>query len=319
MTEQRFAKAEFAAWVGIFGNLALAVMKGVVGFMSGSKALIADAANSASDVAGSFAVLIGLRAAKRPPDKDHPYGHGKAESIAAIIVSVLLLLVGFEVARAAVVAMFFTEGGVPVPDAYAIWALVAAIIIKEILFRYKYRLGTQLKSQALIATAWDHRSDVMASSAALVGVAAAVLGGRYGIPWLAYADPVAGLFVAVLVLRMGYKLIMESIHNTLDHVLHAEDAEELVQTAQNVKGVITVDDLRAREHGHYVIVDAKISVNPRITVLEGHDIAKAVKHELMSKFSHVSDVFVHVNPYDPGFPYKSAGDASQDDYPTLLH
>jgi len=319
MTQQRFAKAEFAAWLGIFGNLALAIMKGVVGFLSGSQALIADAANSASDVAGSFAVLIGLRAAKRPPDKDHPYGHGKAESIAAIIVSVLLLLVGFEVARNAVTTIFFSDGPIPVPDSYAIWALLAAIVVKEILFRYKFQLGKQLNSQALIATAWDHRSDVMASSAALVGVGGAVLGGMYGIGWLAYADPVAGLLVAGLVLRMGYKLIMESIHNTLDHVLHAEDAEELLHAAQNVKGVITVDDLRAREHGHYVIVDAKISVNPRITVLEGHDIAKAVKQELMNKFSHVSDVFVHVNPYDPGFPYKSDGDAAQDDYPTLVH
>ncbi|TLS53568.1 cation transporter [Paenibacillus antri] len=319
MTQQRFAKAEFAAWLGIFGNLALAVMKGVVGFLSGSQALIADAANSASDVAGSFAVLIGLRAAKRPPDKDHPYGHGKAESIAAIIVSVLLLLVGFEVARTAVVTIFFSEGPIPIPESYAIWALAVAIVVKEFLFRYKFRLGKQLNSQALIATAWDHRSDVMASGAALIGVLGAVLGGIYGIGWLAYADPVAGLLVAALVLRMGYKLIMESIHNTLDHVLHAEDAEELVTAAQNVKGVITVDELRAREHGHYVIVDAKISVNPRITVLEGHDIAKAVKHELMNKFGHVSDVFVHVNPYDPGFPYKIDGDAAQDDYPSLLH
>jgi cation diffusion facilitator family transporter len=319
MTEQRFAKAEFAAWLGIFGNLALAIMKGVVGFFSGSKALIADAANSASDVAGSFAVLIGLRAAKRPPDKDHPYGHGKAESIAAIVVSVLLLLVGFEVARAAVVAIFFSNGDIAPPESYALWALVAAILVKEILFQYKIRLGKQLNSQALIATAWDHRTDVMASSAALLGVLGALAGEWLNMPWLYFADPIAGLLVAGLVLRMGYKLIMESIHSTLDHVLHAEDAEELVSTAQNVKGVITVDVLRAREHGHYVIVDAKISVNPRITVLEGHDIAKAVKHELMNKFSHVSDVFVHVNPYDPGFPYKSVGDNAQDETPSLLH
>lgn len=319
MTQQRFAKAEFAAWLGIFGNLALAVMKGVVGLFSGSQALIADAANSASDVAGSFAVLIGLRAAKRPPDKDHPYGHGKAESIAAIIVSVLLLIVGFEIARNAVVTVFFAEGPIPAPEWYAILALVAAIVVKELLFRYKFRLGTQLKSQALIATAWDHRSDVMASGAALLGVAASVLGSMYGIGWLSFADPIAGLLVACLVLRMGYKLIMESIHNTMDHVLHAEDAEELIEAAQGVKGVITVDDLRAREHGHYVIVDAKISVNPRITVLEGHDIAKAVKLELMNKFSHVSDVFVHVNPYDPGFPYRTAGDPAQDESSPLLH
>ncbi|WP_199617279.1 cation diffusion facilitator family transporter [Paenibacillus alkalitolerans] len=319
MTENRHARAEFAAWLGIIGNLSLAVMKGVVGFLSGSKALIADAANSASDVAGSFAVLIGLKAAKRPPDKDHPYGHGKAESIAAIIVSVLLLLVGFEVAQSAVHAIFFADEPPQAPKWYAIVALLIAIVAKEILFQYKFRLGKELNSQALIANAWDHRTDVMSSSAALLGVGASVLGERLGMPWLYYADPVAGFFVAVLVLRMGYKLIMESIHNTMDHVLHAEDAEELIQTAQSVRGVITVDELRAREHGHYVIVDCKISVNPRITVMEGHDIAKAVKHELMKSYTHVSDVFIHVNPYDPGYPYKSASDTNQEDFPTLLH
>src|SRR5690606_12658926 len=248
-TQQRFARAEFAAWVGIFGNLALAILKGVVGLFSGSQALIADAVNSASDVAGSLAVLIGLRAARRPPDRDHPYGHGKAESIAAIIVSVLLILVGFEVARGAVETLLFTEGPIPPPETYAIWALVVAIAVKELLFRYSYRLGRQLNSQALIASAWDHRSDVLASGAALVGVIAAILGGTYGIGWLSYADAAAGLFVSILVLRMGYKIIKESIHNTMDHVLHAEDAEELIRAAQRVKGVITIDDLRAREHG----------------------------------------------------------------------
>lgn len=318
MTEQRFVKAEFAAWLGIIGNLALAVMKGVVGYLSGSKALIADAANSATDVASSFAVLVGVRAAKRPPDKDHPYGHGKAESVAAIIVSVLLLLVGFEVARSSFVAIFFSDGELEPPKSFAIWALVISIAVKEVMFQYNIRVGKKLKSQALIATAWDHRSDVMTSTAALIGVGAAVLGKMFGLPWLYYADPVAGLIVALFVFWMGYKLLAESIHNTLDHVLHAEDAEELVHAAQNVKGVISVDQLHAREHGHYVIVDAKISVNPRISVLEGHCIAKAVKHELMDKFSHVSDVFVHVNPYDPGYPYKTVGASAQDEVPPLL-
>jgi cation diffusion facilitator family transporter len=146
-----------------------------------------------------------------------------------------------------------------------------------------------------------------------------VLGGRLGIPQLYYLDPAAGVFVSVLVLKMGFKLVMESIHSTMDHVLHQEDADELLQTVQRVPGVIAVDDLRAREHGHYVIVDVKISVNPQITVLEGHDIAKSVKHQLMTRFIHVSDVFIHVNPYDPGYPYKNNVNSKEGDLPTLLH
>lgn len=310
MNEDRFAKAEFAAWIGIIGNVALAVMKGIVGYLSMSKALIADAANSASDVAGSIAVLIGLKAAKLPPDKDHPYGHGKAESIAAIIVSVLLLLVGFEIAASSVSSI--SAGVKTAPAWYALIAILISIVAKEILFQYKYRLGKKISSQALIANAWDHRSDVYSSLAAFIGVGGAVLGKQLGLPFLYYLDPAAGIFVALLLMRMGYLLVKESIHNTLDHVLHKEDAEELVKAVQQVEGVIAVDELRAREHGYYVIVDVKISVNPKITVAEGHDIAKQARQELIDGFDHVSDAFIHVNPFDPQYPYNDMdGDDSK--------
>jgi cation diffusion facilitator family transporter len=314
---QRFERAEFAAWVGIIGNIILAAIKGVAGYFANSKALVADAAHSASDVAGSFAVLVGLKAAKLPPDKDHPYGHGKAESIAAIIVSVLLIIVGFEIGLSSAKSIY--HGVETAPKWFALIAVAFSIIVKEIMFQYKFRLGKELKSQALIANAWEHRSDVYSSIAALIGVGGAYLGGYLGIGWLVYLDPIAGVLVALLVIKMGYHLIMESIHNTMDHVLHKEDAEALFKTVLNVKGVISVDDLRAREHGHYVIVDVKISVNPKITVLEGHSIGKNVKYDLMNKFSHVSDVFIHINPYDPGFPYKNDMDSDRSDAPSLLH
>lgn len=317
MTKERFIKAQWAAWIGIVGNLGLAVMKGFVGYISNSKALMADAAHSASDVAGSLAVLIGLRAAQMPPDEDHPYGHGKAESVAAIVISVILLFVGIEIFINSVKALY--HGVSAPPGGIALIAIIISIVVKEAMFQYKYRLGKQLSSQALVANAWEHRSDVYSSIAALIGVGGAVLGGVLGISWLYYLDPVAGIVVSAQILRMGYGLIKESVHNTLDHVLHMDETQELYQTIQTMHGVIAVDELRAREHGHYVIVDLKISVNPRITVLEGHDIAKAVKHRLLTRFTHVSDVFIHVNPYDPGYPYKNNVDPDQDDFPTLLH
>ncbi len=315
--DQRFKKAETAAWIGVFANLGLALMKGSIGLLSGSKALIADAANSASDVAGSVAVIIGLRAAKLPPDKDHPYGHGKAESISAIIVSILLIIVGVQLVLSSGRAII--EGVSEAPKSYAIIALLISIVVKEIMFHYNYRIGKQLNSQALVANAWDHRSDVYASSAAIIGIGGAIIGQRMDLPWMLYLDPAVGIIVALMVIRIGYRLVMEAIHNAMDHVLHEEDSEELVKAVLKSRGVITVDDLRAREHGHYVVVDLKISVNPRITVLEGHDIAKTVKQNLIQKFSHVSDVLVHVNPYDPGYPYKHSDDPEHSDVPNVLH
>lgn len=291
---ERFRQAEFAAWVGIVANVALAILKGVVGLIGNSRALVADAVHSASDVVGSLAVLIGLRAAKLPPDDDHPYGHGKAESIAAIVVAVILFMVGVQIGYGSFGALFEP---ILSPSIIAVYAALFSIVVKEIMFQYKYRLGKRLKSDALIVNAWEHRSDVYSSLAAVAGIGGAVLGGKIGIPWMVYLDPVAGIVVSLLIMRMAWKLGKESIHNTLDHVLHVEDAADLKKTAEEVDGVIQVDQLYAREHGHYVIVDIKIAVAPNLTVEEGHAIGKKVKETLIIKHEHVHNVLIHINPY----------------------
>lgn len=292
--DERFKKAEFVAKVGIVGNLLLAVMKWIIGIYANSRALIADAVNSASDVAGSLVVFIGLRAAKQPPDEEHPYGHGKAESIAAIIVSVLLVLVGFEIGRASFLAFFEP---IEAPKTIAIFAVLLSILVKEGLFRYTYRLGKKLKSDALIITAYDHRTDVYSSLAALIGIGAAIIGDWLHIEWLEYADPVAGIVVSIMILRMAWTLGKESIHNTLDHVLADEDTVELREIVEQVPEVKKIDELHAREHGHYVIIDIKISVDPHMTVEQGHKVGKAVKTKLLEQ-KNVENVFVHINPYN---------------------
>ncbi|MEH7887168.1 cation diffusion facilitator family transporter [Bacillus sp. JJ1609] len=289
----RFKKAEFAAMVGVVGNIVLAVLKWIIGIYANSTALVADAVHSASDVAGSLAVYIGLKAAKAPPDEDHPYGHGKAESIAAIIVAVLLLLVGVEIGRSAIESFFKP---IEAPKSIAIVAVIVSIIVKEGMFRYKYRLGKQLNSDALIVNAYEHRSDVYSSIAALIGISAAVIGGKLGIGWLEYADPVTGLLVAIFILSMAWTLGKESIHNTLDHVLHDEDTEEFKTVVRSIPEVKKLDELHAREHGHYVIIDLKISVDPHISVEQGHRIGKCVKKKLMEN-KNVQNVLVHINPF----------------------
>jgi cation diffusion facilitator family transporter len=292
---QRFKQAEFAAWVGIVVNIFLAIFKMAIGLIGNSRALVADAVHSASDVVGSLAVLVGLRAAKLPPDEDHPYGHGKAESIAAIIVAVILFMVGVQIAYSSFEALFEP---IVSPSLIAVYAALISIVIKEIMFQYKYRLGKKLRSDALIINAWEHRSDVLSSIAAVLGIGGAVLGGYIGVSWMVYLDPGAGILVSLLVMRMAWILGKESIHNTLDHVLHEEDAFELKKTAEEVEGVIQVDELHAREHGHYVIIDIKIAVDPYLTVEEGHAIGKVVKETLIKKHEYVQDVLIHVNPYD---------------------
>ncbi|MBA4495743.1 cation diffusion facilitator family transporter [Paenactinomyces guangxiensis] len=297
MSNTRYQEAKRGAWVGIIANACLAVLKGAAGMMSGSRALIADAANSATDVVSSVAVLFGVRLAHTPPDEEHPYGHGKAETIAAIVVAVLIAGVGLEVGYRSVEA--FLEPIKP-PGWMAVAAAVFSILAKEILFRYTYRLGKRIDSQAIIANAWDHRSDVFSTLAALLGILGSIVGGYIGVPELVYLDPVAGIGVSIFVLFMAYRLARESIGDALDRVLNAEESRDLLETAAQVNGVIKVDELLARQHGHYVIVDIRIAVDPHITVEEGHRIGKNVKKTLMGKFPHVSNVLVHINPYDSG-------------------
>lgn len=292
--DDRFKKAEFAAMLGIVINIVLAIVKWGIGVYAGSRALIADAVHSASDIAGSLAVYLGLKAAKQPPDEDHPYGHGKAESISAIIVAVLLLFVGFEIGKSSVTAFFQP---IEAPKSIAIAAVVFSIIVKEALFRYKYKLGKELNSDALIVNAYEHRSDVYSSFAALAGIGAAIIGGKLGIGWLEYADPVAGVIVSIMVIHMAWSLGKESIHNTLDHVLHEEDTLELRKAVESVPEVKKINQLHAREHGHYVIIDLKISVDPNMTVEEGHRVGKEVKGKLL-QMNNVKNVFVHINPYN---------------------
>jgi cation diffusion facilitator family transporter len=292
--KDRFKQAEFAAILGIAGNIFLALLKWGIGTYANSRALIADAVNSASDVAGSLAVYYGIRVAKQPPDEDHPYGHGKAELIAAIIVAVLLMLVGFEIGKSSIEAFFKP---VSPPRLVAIVAVIVAIVVKEVLFRYNYRLGKRINSEALVVNAYEHRSDVYASLGVLVGIGAAILGGKMDIDWLVYADPIAGLFVSLLIIRTAWKLGKESIHNTMDHVMHEEDTLEFRELIEKVPGVKRINELHAREHGHYVIIDLKIAVDPHITVEEGHLIGKAVKKQLLEQ-ANVQNVLVHINPYN---------------------
>ncbi|WP_404408094.1 cation diffusion facilitator family transporter [Jeotgalibacillus malaysiensis] len=292
----RFKEAEFATWVGIVANTLLTILKGVFGYISGSRALVADAAHSASDVAGSVAVLAGLRTARKPPDDDHPYGHGKAENIATIIVAILLVVVGVEIATSSA-SVFLGE--IPeAPGTIALAVIVFSIVVKEILFHYKKRIAKKIDSSALMAEAWHHRSDALSSVAAFLGVGGAILGERLELTFLLYADPIAGLVVSLIVIKIGFSLAKEAGSIMMEQVLEADKTNPFIETVMATPGVKRVDELLARTHGHYIVIDIKVSVDPYITVEEGHRISKNVKRRLLERHEDINNVLVHINPYN---------------------
>ena len=292
----RYKKAQIATMIGIAVNLLLAVLKAVGGILGNSRALVADAAHSASDVVSSIAVLVGIRAAQKPPDSEHPYGHGKSENVATLIVAILLVVVGFEIIYNAIVSLMAGTAQ-NYTTMIALYIIIFSIIVKEVLFQYKYRLGTKIKSPALIADAWHHRSDAISSVVALVGIGLSIIGTAYGIPYLGYLDPIASAIIALIIMYMGYQLAKEAVSMTLEVVLNEDETREMRETVVEIDKVRQIDRLIARSHGSYVIIDIKISVDADITVEEGHHVARIVKQTLLKNHKEVMDVNVHVNPY----------------------
>ena len=284
-----------ATWVGIIVNTLLAILKGIGGVLSGSKALLADALHSASDIVGSIVILFAVKMAVKPPDEEHPYGHGKAENVGSIIIALLLIVVGIEISISSAKVFF---GELPTaPGKLALIIIIISILVKEALFYYKLYLGKKHSSTALISEAWHNRSDSLSSLAALIGVGAAMLGEFLGWSFLVYSDAVAGIVVSIIVIKIGYQLAKESFVIMMEKVLNDEETQEYQKTVHAIDGVLRIYQMHARTHGSYVIIDIKVSVDPDISVKQGHDIAKEVKQKLIENHQDIEDVLVHINPF----------------------
>ncbi|MHC4341888.1 MAG: cation diffusion facilitator family transporter [Planctomycetota bacterium] len=285
-----YRAATRATLLGLFINLALGAVKLVGGILAASFALMADAVNSLGDAVTSLVVLYALRVAQKPPDKEHPYGHARAEAVAgssvALVIILSALVVGYEAIR-----RFGTQHGAP--PAWALWIAAANVVIKEGLYRYKASVGRRTGSSALLAHAWDHRSDALCSAAVLIGLAIVLWGG----PAFVWADEVAALIVVLAILGSGAHLFRRSAHELLD--AQAEDAllDRIRESARSVPGVEEVEKLWVRKAGLEYLADIHVEVQPRISVEEGHRIAHEVKDRLMGSFETLRHVLVHIEPH----------------------
>jgi cation diffusion facilitator family transporter len=279
-----------AALLGLVVNLVLGVVKLVAGLATQSFALVADSVNSLGDAVTTVVVLFALRVAQRPADKEHPYGHTRAEAIAATNIALLIVLSAVAVGWEAI-----QRFGIPhaAPPAWTLWIAGANVVIKEILYRYKMGIGRRTGSAAIIANAWDHRSDALCALAVLVGLAAVRLGG----PTWAWADEAASLVVAVAIVFSGVQLFRQSASELMD----AQAADHLVANMTSVAlldtDVRAVETLLVRKSGLEFFADIHIEVDQHLTVAEGHRIGHRVKDRLLAEFPVLRDVLVHLEPY----------------------
>ncbi|MCZ8515713.1 cation diffusion facilitator family transporter [Paenibacillus filicis] len=283
-----------AVWISLISNLVLTAIKIVVGFLFGSQVLLADGIHNAGDVVATVASLTSMRISKRPADEDHPYGHGKAEVISSALVALILAMAALYIAYEAILS-FFEE-----PAPASVLALIAAfvsLVWKQVLYMYTIRVGKETKSKGLIATAYDHLADVYASFAAVCGIGLALLGEKYGIHFLSYADPFAGIIVSILVLKLAYQIGQEAFDVLMERTVSQDTLAAYALLVKAVPEVKRIDRLRAREHGHYVLVDIRISVPGHLTVQQGHDISRKIKKTIMDSHSDVDEVLIHLNPW----------------------
>ena len=270
-------------------NIVLAVAKISAGVFGNAYVLIADGIESALDIAGSLVIWGGLKFAARPPDATHPYGHGKAEPVAAVAVSLGVLAAAFGLAVQSVRELFLPHHG---PAPFTLVVLVAVVVVKEVLYRYVIRLGRHVESTAVQTDAWHHRTDAMTSAAALVGITLSLIGGK---AWQS-ADDWAALFACVLIALNGYRLLSPALHEIMDTAPRGGTADIVAEAAASVPGVIEIDKNIVRKMGLSFYVDLHVKVNGAMSVREGHHIAHEVKRAIQQTDARIADVLVHIEP-----------------------
>ncbi|MEO2202876.1 cation diffusion facilitator family transporter [Paenibacillus pabuli] len=276
---------ERGAIISIVAYICLTALKLVIGSIAGSEALKADGLNNATDIVASIAVLIGLRLAQRPADKDHTYGHWKAETVASLVASFIMMAVGLQVLFEAIGSVF--QGENESPDLIAAYTGIFCAVVMYLVYRYNKRLATKIKSQAVMAAARDNISDAWVSAGTVVGI----VGSQFGLPWL---DPVTAVIVGFLICKTAWDIFKEATHHLTDG-FDVELIREYRKTIATIDGVETVKDVRARSYGNNAVVDVVITVRSDLDLQQAHDICTEVEDELLKEHD-VYTVHVHVEP-----------------------
>jgi cation diffusion facilitator family transporter len=277
------------ALVGLGVNVALAFIKITAGVLGNAYALIADGIESALDAAGSIVIWGGLRFAARPPDATHPYGHGKAEPLAAVVVALGVLVAATALAVASIREIFLPHHG---PAPFTLFVLVIAIVVKEALSRAVSRVSRTIESTAVATDAWHHRADAITSMAAAIGISIALIGGE---KWQR-ADAFAALFACVVIATTGVRLLRPALQEILDTAPRGGIVDSIQRAARSVPGVIDLDKCFVRKMGVAYYVDLHVRVDGSISVREGHNLAHRVKDIIRGADSRIADVLVHIEP-----------------------
>ena len=292
----RTSKVTFVTLVGSVVNIVLTVFKILAGVMGRSTAMIADGIHSLSDLLSDIIVIVFVKISSKGRDKNHDYGHGKFETFATLIISLMLIVVAANLMSGGInkVRMILDGGEVSSPGMIALWAAVASIVLKEILYRYTIIQGRALNSPMMIANAWHHRSDAFSSVGSLLGIAGAIfLGDKFVI-----LDPITGCVISIFILVMAVKMSVPAIKELLDVSLPDEVEQQIVSTAKSIQGVIDLHELKTRREGPGIIMEGHLVLLSDISLKEAHNISKKVEESLRKEFGPETQISLHLELED---------------------
>jgi len=280
-------------WAGMVINVLLSVLKFIVGTIGSSQAVVADAVHSLSDLTTDVAILFGVRYWATPPDDEHPYGHWRIETMVTLSIAIVLALVAVGIGYRALTTI--RDEHIEPPGVIALIGSLSAIVAKEILYRWTVAVGKRVKSSALLANAWHHRSDVLSSIPVVIVVIVAKFSPRY-----VFVDHVGALIVSLFILRVSWGIVKAPLAELADAGVSSDVRVQIRALVLSSDDVISIHGIRTRKVGSGIHVDLHIMVDGNKSVRRGHDISEAVKQRLLDKGPHVVDVIVHLEPYGKG-------------------
>lgn len=290
MSDKNYKESMKVSFISIIVNIILSTFKFIAGIIGCSNAMVSDAIHSLSDVISTIAVIIGIKVSNKESDADHPYGHERFESIAALFLGLILIItalfIGYEGIKKIIGGI---NGDITIPSLIALIAAIISIISKEIMFQITKKTAIKVKSDALMADAWHHRSDAISSVGSLIGIFLA----RMGFPIL---DPIVSIIICLLILKVGFDILKEAILKLVDQSCNKDIEDEIINTILKIEGVISLDLIQTRMFGSKIYVDLEIGADKNQTLESAHNIATNVHDIIETNFENVKHCMVHVNP-----------------------
>lgn len=276
--------------ISIIGNVFLSIFKFIAGIIGKSNAMISDSIHSLSDVLSTIVVMIGLKLASKKEDVSHPYGHERIECVASFILAIFLFITGLGIGWMGIKTIFFENySEIKSPTLIALIAAIISIITKEAMYWYTRSVAKKIKSDALMADAWHHRSDALSSIGSLIGIGGAMMGFKL-------LDSIASIIICLCIIKVSYDIFMDSVDKMVDKACNSDFINKICDLVLSTNGVLNIDLIKTRLFGNKIYIDLEIAANQDLTLKEAHKIAQEVHDNIENNYEDVKHCMVHVNP-----------------------